>query len=147
MSSGKLPPIGTYKPMNIEKYIGDHTPVFRSSWEHRMMYFLDNNPNIIRWGSELVQVPYMSPKDGEIHRYFVDFYAEVRTKYNTRDRWIIEVKPKKQLSPPPTKNRSKKTVLTETMQYAVNKAKFGAAEAYAKANNLKFVIFTEDDIF
>ena len=145
MRSSKLPPIGIYKPSNPSKYIGDHTPVYRSSWEHRVMYFLDNNPHIIRWGSELVQVPYLSPKDGKIHRYFVDFYAELVGTKGKRA-LLIEVKPKKQLLPPKTENRSKKTVMTEMAQYVVNMAKFEAAKKFAEANNMTFEIFTEEDI-
>ena len=132
--------------MNPEKYIGDHIPVFRSSWERRMMYFLDNNPNVIRWGSELVQVPYLSPKDGNIHRYFVDFYAETVSQSGVRSKCLIEVKPLKKLSAPKTRNRSQKTITTETVEYAVNMAKFEAATAYAKMNGMRFDIFTEEDI-
>lgn len=146
MRSGKLPPIGTYNPANREKYVGETIPIFRSSWERRVMYFLDHNPNVIRWGSECVQVPYISPKDGKMHRYFVDFYAETVARGGGRDRVLIEVKPAKKLIPPKTTNRSKKTVVTETIEYAVNMAKFEAATAFAKANGMRFDIFTEDDI-
>lgn len=141
----KRPPIGVYKPTNMNKYTGDHMPVYRSSWEHRVMYFLDNNPNIIRWGSESVAVPYQSPKDGKVHRYFVDFCAELNTK-NGRAVWLIEVKPKKQLRPPVKKTRVTKNYMAECLTYSINQAKFQAAEAYARANGMKFVIFTEDDI-
>lgn len=146
MRSGKLPPIGLYKPMNPGKYIGDHVPVFRSSWEHRVMYYLDNNPHIIRWGSELVQIPYISPKDGKVHRYFVDFYAELVAEGGGKRKLLIEVKPKKQLEPPKTKNRSQKTIMTEMAQYVVNVAKFEAAKKFADANDMRFDIFTEEDI-
>jgi len=144
--NSKLPPIGLYHPINKEKYLGDHTPNFRSSWERRVMWFLDNNDNIVKWGSELVTVPYMSPLDGKIHRYFVDFYAEIAGQNGERKRILIEVKPKKQLNPPKTEHRSKKTVMTETKQYVVNNAKFKAANAYATANGMLFYVFTEDDI-
>lgn len=145
MRSSKLPPIGLYHPTNREKYLGDHVPIYRSSWEHRVMYFLDNNPGIIKWGSEMVQIPYISPIDGKMHRYFVDFYAET-VGVNGPKRFLIEVKPKKQLEPPKTKNRSRKTVLTEMTQFVVNKAKFEAAEKYAQKYGYGWYIFTEDDI-
>lgn len=146
MRSSKLPPIGLYKLAHPEKYIGDHVPVFRSSWEHRVMYYFDNNPHIIRWGSEIVQVPYISPKDAKMHRYFVDFYAELVSEGGGKKKLLIEVKPKKQLEPPKTKNRSKKTILTETIQYAVNMAKFEAAKKFAQANGMIWDIYTEEDI-
>ena len=143
--NSKLPPIGQYHPKNAEKYLGDHIPIFRSSWEHRVMYFLDNNPNIIKWGSEMVAIPYISPLDGKVHRYFVDFYAET-VGLNGKVKILIEVKPKHQLLPPKTKNRSKKTIITESRQYAVNMSKFEAAEHYCAKYGYKWYIFTEEDI-
>mgnify|MGYP002359354928 CR=1 FL=1 len=146
MNSSRLPSKGVYNPKNREKYIGDHTPVYRSSWEQRMMYYFDNNPNILRWGSECIAVPYISPKDGKMHRYFVDFYAEVLTKDNTRVKLLIEVKPYKKQYPPKTTNRSRKTILTETLEYYVNQAKWNSAKAYASRNGMEWCIYTEEDI-
>lgn len=109
------------------------------------MYFLDNNPSVISWASEAVNVPYLSPKDGKIHRYFIDFYVEVKTR-NGIKRLLIEVKPKKKLLPPKTAHRSKKTVVNETIEYHVNLAKWQSASAYAEKNGMEWHIYTEDDI-
>jgi hypothetical protein len=65
--------------------------------------------------------------------------------------WLIEVKPNKDIVPPPSPKR-----LTEKQayQYArqakafmVNTEKFKAAKAYAKAHNMTFGIITENFLF
>jgi len=146
VSSNREPAKGPYYPKNREKYIGDHVPIFRSSWEYRMMYHLDNNPNVLRWGSENVAVPYISPKDGKMHRYFIDFYAEIINKDGNREKLLIEVKPKKKLLPPKTENRSRKTIMTETLEYYINQSKWQSARAYASRNGMLWSIYTEEDI-
>ena len=146
MNNPRVPKKGLYYPKNREKYLGDHIPIYRSSWEQRMMYYIDNNPNILKWGNEMVAVPYLSPKDGKIHRYFVDFYIEVLDKRGDIKKLLIEVKPKKKLLPPKTLHRSKKTVVTETIEYYVNMAKFQSAKAFAEKNGMEWHLYTEDDI-
>lgn len=146
MNKTKAPAKGPYYPKNREKYIGTDTPIFRSSWEHRMMYYLDNNPNVVRWGSETVAIPYISPKDGKMHRYFVDFYVEVINREGNRSKLLIEVKPAKKLLPPKTENRSRKTVMTETLEFYINQSKWQSARAYAARNGMEWNIYTEEDI-
>ena len=43
----------------------------------------DLNPDVLKWGSEETVIPYVSPLDNKIHRYFVDFYIQVRTQERT----------------------------------------------------------------
>ena len=65
---------GYFKPKNPKKYKGDPTNIiYRSSWECKLMIRLDEDPNVISWGSEEIIIPYRSPIDNKIHRYFVDF--------------------------------------------------------------------------
>jgi hypothetical protein len=65
---------GFFKPKNPDKYMGNPTNIiYRSSWELKLMIRLDEDPSIISWGSEEVVIPYRSPIDNRIHRYFVDF--------------------------------------------------------------------------
>jgi hypothetical protein len=110
------------------------------------MYYLDNNSNVVRWGSENVAVPYISPKDGKMHRYFIDFYVEIINREGNRSKLLIEVKPKKKLLPPKTENRSRKTVMTETLEYYINQSKWQSARAYAARNGMEWHIYTEEDI-
>ena len=70
---------GRYFPTNPKKYRGNPNQIiYRSLWERKVMVYCDKNDAIIEWGSEEVIVPYLSPMDGKIHRYFPDFYMKVR---------------------------------------------------------------------
>ena len=55
---------GLYQPKNPEKYAGKKTPRYRSSWEWAFMRFCDNNPSIMQWASESIQIPYRNPLTG-----------------------------------------------------------------------------------
>jgi hypothetical protein len=137
---------GIFSPSNRNKYIGKSLPTFRSAWEKRVMFMLDNNSKVYRWGSELFSLPYISPVDGKVHQYFPDFYVEVIGNNDELKRLIIEVKPKKQTMPPTTANKKKKTIALEAVQWAVNKSKWEAAMNYCNKNGIQFVVFTEDNI-
>ena len=70
---------GKYKPRCIYKYKGDPTKiVYRSLWELKFMKYCDSNTNILEWGSEEIVLPYRSPIDNKVHRYYPDFYIKVR---------------------------------------------------------------------
>ena len=72
---------GKYRPKNPKKYIGDKTKIFyRSLWERKFMVYCDTNTSVIEWGSEEIIIPYISPRDKQIHRYFPDFYIKVQQK-------------------------------------------------------------------
>ena len=74
---------GFFKPNNPKKYRGNPTNIiYRSLWERKFMVFCDRSQNILEWGSEEVVIPYRSPIDGRVHRYYVDFYIKVNTKSN-----------------------------------------------------------------
>jgi hypothetical protein len=89
---------GLFKPKHPEKYVGDPTNiVYRSSWEVKVMSWLDNNDSIITWASEELFIPYISPVDNRWHRYFPDFLVKFRTKDNKLKTMLwngrIKVKP------------------------------------------------------
>jgi len=114
--------------------------------ELKAFRWMDNNPNIISWGSESVVIPYMSPVDlnKKIHRYFVDLVAHLRDKEGNIKKLLIEVKPSKQTTPPvvsPRKN--KRTMLYEQTQFLINTAKWEAAQNWCKRNGYIFLILTE----
>ena len=99
---------GRFRPKNHKKYKGDPTKVYyRSLWERRFMHYCDNTPSILEWNSEEIIIPYVSPLDNRIHRYFPDFYIKVRNVSGTVRREIIEVKPKRQCEPPKVPKRTK----------------------------------------
>ena len=143
----KKPYSGKFKPKNYKKYKGDPTQiVYRSLWERRFMVYCDNTPNIIEWGSEELVIPYKSPLDRRVHRYFPDFYVKYVDKNGHARRVVIEVKPKKQLKPPKEPMRRTKRWMNEVATYMINQAKFKAAGEYCKDRKLEFRILTEDHL-
>ena len=138
---------GRFKPKNYKKYKGDPTNVFyRSLWERRFMVYCDNNPNILEWGSEEIIIPYKSPLDKKVHRYFPDFFIKYKNSSGKIIREIIEVKPKRHLSPPKEPKRKTKRYLGEVNTYIINQAKFKAAEEFCKNRKLGFRILTEEHL-
>ena len=62
-----------FKPSFPQKYQGDPNNIIcRSSWERRFCNYCDTNPNILRWASEEFSIPYVSPVDNRVHRYYPD---------------------------------------------------------------------------
>jgi hypothetical protein len=138
---------GTFRPTNPQKYMGDYKNIiYRSSWECRVMNWLDKNPNIVSWASEEMTVPYKSPVDGKFHRYFPDFLVKVRTKDGKFKTVMIEVKPKYQTKEPQQKKRITKQYINEVTTWGVNQAKWKAATEYCLDKGWTFQIITEDDL-
>jgi len=139
---------GKYTPQNPSKYIGNPTQcIYRSLWERKVMSWMDNNPSVLRWGSEEVVVLYRSPIDNKKHRYYVDFIMEMKDKTGKIRTVLIEVKPKKQCKPPVKPEKKTKTYLMESRTWAVNQAKWEAAKKVAESRGWEFQIITEDQLF
>lgn len=134
---------GIFKPKNPHKYKGS-TPVYRSLMELKAFRYLDNNPNVLTWSSEAVVIPYQSPADGKLHRYFVDLVASLKSKDGTIKKLLIEVKPERQTKPPTESvNKKQKTILYERYQFAVNCAKWEAARSWCNNKGYTFIILNE----
>ena len=138
---------GYYKPKNPEKYKGDHTCIiYRSSWERSCMNYFDRNPSVIEWQSEELFIPYRSPIDGKVHRYFPDFKIKVKDKYGKIRTYLIEVKPYYQTQPPTVKSRVTKKYINEVKTYGINTSKWEAAEQYCADRGWTFQIITENEL-
>jgi hypothetical protein len=138
---------GTFQPQNPTKYIGDPTKIiYRSMWERKFMKYCDSSSNVLRWSSEEVVIPYMSPIDKKPHRYFVDFLVEVRTADGIKT-WLVEIKPKKQCQEPQKRSRITRGYITEVKTWITNKAKWEAAKRVSDAKGWEFKIITEDELF
>ena len=138
---------GRYTPKNPKKYKGDHhNIVYRSLWERKFMVYCDNSDNILEWGSEEIIIPYLSPWDGKLHRYFPDFYIKVRQASGNIKKFIIEVKPKKQTRPPEPVQRKTKRWLNEVKTYSINEAKWKSASEWCSNNDMEFKILTEEEL-
>jgi hypothetical protein len=110
------------------------------------MVWCDKNENVLEWGSEEIVIPYISPVDNRIHRYFPDFYVRARTRDGGVTKLIIEVKPKSQTAPPKPKKRQTPTYINEVKTYAVNAAKWKAAKEFCDDRKMKFLILTENEL-
>lgn len=138
---------GKYRPTYRKKYKGDPTNIiYRSLWELKFMKYCDLNENVLEWGSEEIVIPYISPIDNRVHRYFPDFYVRVRSKTGRIEKLIIEIKPLKQTTPPKKQQRRTKRYITEVTTYAVNDAKWRAAREYCADRNWQFKILTEKEL-
>lgn len=138
---------GKYRVLNPLKYKGEiNNVVYRSLWELRFMKWCDGNASILEWGSETVVIPYVSPVDRKVHRYFVDFFIKVLDKSGKTQKYLIEIKPEKFTKPPPIPKRKTKQFIDEVFQYGVNEAKWKAAFEYCEDRKMKFMILTEKDL-
>lgn len=138
---------GVYKPVNIEKYIGKKLPIFRSGWELKFFKWADCNENILKWGSENVIIPYLSPLDNKVHRYFVDNFIIFKDRNGNNNKFLIEIKPSKQTKRPVrSKKKKSSTMLYEQKTYVINVAKWKAAQEWADKKGYKFLIVTEKEL-
>ena len=111
------------------------------------MVYCDRNEKVLEWGSEEVIIPYLSPWDNKIHRYFPDFYMKVKQNSGGVKKFIIEVKPKYQCKPP-AKNPKRKTKkwYNDVKNYVINEAKWKSANDFCLDNGMEFKILTEDHL-
>lgn len=138
---------GKFRPLNPQKYLGDPTNiVYRSRWELKFMMWLDSHSSVVQWGSEELIIPYRSPIDNRIHRYFPDFIVKKKNTQGNLDTVVIEIKPKAQTSPPKVINKPNKRYINEVMTWGINEAKWKAAGDYCKDRGWKFQILTEKEL-
>ncbi|MAI17819.1 MAG: head completion protein [Marinovum sp.] len=134
---------GRYKVKNIGKYKGNHKEVvYRSSWERAVFRFLDGNDGVSEWSSEEYVIPYRCSTDKRVHRYFVDIYF----KDAQGQKWLVEIKPKKQTVPPAKPKRKTKRYLNEVLTYMKNESKWKAANNWCVERGYKFAIWHEDTL-
>jgi hypothetical protein len=131
-----------YKIKNVEKYVGNKDPMYRSSWELTFMQFCDFNPSIQQWSSEPVKIPYRDPLTGKQTVYVPDFLIVYLDKNMKKHVEMIEIKPSNQM----LKERVGKNAYNQA-QYVKNMAKWEAASIWCKNQNIKFRVINENDIF
>lgn len=139
---------GKYKPVNAAKYNGDPTNiVYRSLLERRFMVYCDTNVNILKWSSEEVVIPYVSPIDNRYHRYFVDFWIRYKNTKGEIKESLIEVKPKSQTTPPKRpEGKPTRRFINEVKTWGVNEAKWKAAIEYCADRKWEFQLITEKEL-
>jgi hypothetical protein len=105
---------------------------------------------VIWWQSEEVAIPYLSPIDGKMHRYFPDVILHKKVETNKFETIMIEIKPEGQTRPPDISKKNKtptgqisRRYLNEVKTFGINDAKWKAARQYCTAKGWKFEIMTE----
>jgi len=139
---------GYFKPKNPGKYRGNPTNIiYRSLWELKLMMYLDSHKDVLEWASEEMCIPYRSPVDGKIHRYFPDFYVKKTDKTGTQQ-ILIEVKPLLQTKPPVLQEgaKSNRRFINELKTYGINTSKWKAAQEFCKSRGWKFMVMTEREL-
>lgn len=140
---------GKFRPKNRHKIIGDaDNIVFRSLLERSYMKYFDTTDSVVKWASEELRIPYLSPVDKKMHRYFPDFYVEVKKSDGSIDKYIIEIKPDSQLREPkaPTTEKQKKRYVKEYATWLINNAKWDAAKQLCEERGATFKTWSEKTI-
>ena len=160
---------GLYIPVNKQKVLKLNNKGgvwYRSSWEKKIMIYLDANESIISWSAEGLEIPYLSKeydKDNDAvkgikRRYYPDFYYKIKMTDGSIREVIAEVKPMKEVKnvemfnegnftiPPNPSNKKLKNLEYDFKMAQKNSAKWEAMEAFSKMKGISFVIVTEDFI-
>lgn len=132
---------GVYEVVNASKYVGEKKPYFRSSWELAFMRMCDSHPNILKWASENIKIPYQHPLTGRYTNYVPDFMIQYIDKNGSEHVELIEIKPSSQTTMENAKHARDK------MATVVNAAKWTAAQEWCARKGIKFKVINEDQIF
>ena len=133
---------GKFVPKNQKKYVGTKTPTYRSSWEHAFMRLCDEHPNVAKWASESIKIPYRHPITGKYTIYVPDFFVVYVDKLGKKHAELIEVKPKAQ-----TTMEAAGRSPAKQKQVFINHAKWEAATAYCKQQKIQFRVISEEQLF
>lgn len=138
---------GRFIPTNKSKYAGNSREIiYRSSYELKFMKWCDTNPSIIEWSSEEISIPYRSPLDNRVHRYYPDFYIKVKEQNNNIKKYLIEVKPHRFTQEPKIPKRKTQRFINEVKQWGTNLAKWQSAKEYCIDRGWDFKIITEKEL-
>lgn len=114
---------------------------------------MDDHPDVIWWQSEELIVPYRSPIDKKIHRYYPDVIVHMRKRDGNMGTLMIEIKPAGQTRPPDIKKKNatptgrlSRRYLNEVKTWGVNDAKWKAARSYCADRGWEFQIWTEKEL-
>ena len=110
--------------------------IFRSSYEKKFIYWLENNPAVKYWGSECLKIPYFYPPDGKTHSYYPDYFVQMEDGTCL----VVEIKPSSQTKKPVNEN----SWVGEA--YRKNMCKWKATMEFCKAKGFQFKVITEKTI-
>jgi hypothetical protein len=139
---------GFFSPLIPSRYKGSFPIIYRSSLELKFFRWCDSSSSpVIEWTSESYIVPYQSPLDGKIHKYFIDNSITLKDKNGVEHKFLVEIKPLRMTKPPTeSKKKSTATLLYEKTNWIKNQSKWRSAEQFAAKKGMKFIILTEEDL-
>ena len=105
------------------------------------MQFCDNNPAVLQWASESINIPYRNPFTNKNTIYVPDFLIIYVDKNNQKHAELIEVKPSTETTLEAARS------VRDRAYVALNMAKWQAATAWCKNQGLTFRVVTENEIF
>lgn len=120
---------------HMKSYRNGHVQ-YKSGLELKAFKYADLNPRISEWALEPFHIPYLSPLDGKMHRYFPDIWL----KFETGTIFIVEIKSSSETRKPSPKD---KAYGRKMQTWLINQAKWQAAQTFCKQRNAQFVILTE----
>lgn len=132
---------GKYTVKHPEKYVGKRAPTYRSSWEFTAFTFCDNNPSILQWASESINIPYRNPVTGKQTIYVPDLLWVYIDKDQKQHVELVEIKPASQTTMEAAKS------VKDKLSVAINMAKWAAAQNFCKAHGMVFRVITEYDLY
>jgi len=150
---------GTYTPKYPEKCLNKGNIEYRSSWEAKVCYLCDMSSNILKWGYELLKIPYTDIK-GKVRTYITDFIVVLRSG-DKIVKCVWEVKPQKQgplleagklntkNKPQQPTRKTRKAMARynyELKTYVNNTKKWNSLMVYCKSNGYVFEVISEQHI-
>jgi len=157
---------GNYIPKFKEKVLKLNSlggVFFRSSWEKKIMTWLDHNDKISIWGAECLKIPYQMTHfdkgDTKIkeHSYYPDFYYEMKINETLTKKVVVEVKPQKEynmvlalnegrLEIPENRGKKLKNFEYDLKMAYKNKQKWDTMISWCQKKGFEFIIITEDHL-
>lgn len=158
---------GNYIPKNKDKVLKLNSEggiYYRSSWEKKIMIYLDLNESIIKWGAENLAIPYQMThfEKGDLkvkgHCYYPDFYYEIKSKDGTIKTVVAEVKPKSEYNdvllfekklfeiPNDASIKKLKNIEYKFKMAQKNSDKWQTMIKYCQKKGWDFIIITEDHL-
>lgn len=159
-NQGNYIPINKDKVLKLNSYGG---VFFRSSWEKKIMIWLDAKPEVVQWGAECLEIPYQMTHfdngDAKIksHRYYPDFFYRMRNKDGVLKEVVVEVKPMKEYKMVQDLSEGRLTIPEKGMkklknfEYDLkmaykNKLKWETMIAWCNKKGYDFIIITEEHL-
>lgn len=158
---------GNYIPKYKDKVLKLNTEggvYYRSGWEKKIVTWLDNNKNILKWGSECISIPYQMTEvvkgilQTKSHVYYADYYYEMRRADGTLKQVVIEVKPSREYNDVQLfsegkfeikENMTSKQLVNLEYRFKMaqrNKSKWETMIAWCERKGYEFIIITEDHL-